>query len=184
MTQTVRQSQRCLFPEDKFASGLELKTVRILYALSVLQFITSNMPFYVPLTEAILCHGGTQKLVTFLNRVGAVSSIETVNRIAVKVVENRMKKGIKAQLVEGKVTIDNVDVLQPYAFVCTLDDTRSWHGASVQCVQPLPKSGNLTESDIHPQGELHTSIAPPPVPPAHVFNSPIPILKKKRHSVL
>ena len=109
------------------------------------------MPFHVPLTEAVLCHRGTQKLVTFLNQVGAALSIETVNRIAVKVVKNRMEKGVQAHLVEGKVTvvsIDNVDVLQPYAFVCTLDNTRSWHGTSVQCVQPLPKSGNLTESDI------------------------------------
>ena len=91
------------------------------------------------------------------------------------------KKGIKAQLVEGKVTIasiNNVDVLQPYTFVCTLDDTRSGNGTSVQCVQPFPKSGNLTESDLHPH-ELHASIAPPPAPPAHVCNSPIPILKKK-----
>ena len=115
------------------------------------------MPLHIPLTEAILCHRGTQKLVTILNRIGAVSSIETANRRAVKVVENRMEKWIKAQLVEGKVTvvsIDNVDVLQPYVFVCTLDNTRSWHGTSVQCVQPLPISGNLTELDLHPQGEL------------------------------
>ena len=42
----------------------------------------------------------------------AVTSIETVNRIPVKV----LKTGVKAHLVEEKVTmvsVDNVDVLQP-----------------------------------------------------------------------
>ena len=80
LTQTVRQSRRSLFAEDKLRSGLEIKTARLLYALSVLQFITNNtcnMPFHVPLTEAILCHRGTQKLVTFLNRIGAVYLSET-----------------------------------------------------------------------------------------------------------
>ena len=183
LTQTVRQSRRSLFADDKLRSGLEIKTARLLYALSVLQFITNNtcnMPFHVPLTEAILCHRGTQKLVTFLNRIGAVVSVDTVNRIAVKVVKNKMEKGVGGYLVEGKVTIasiDNVDVLEPYAFACALDDTRSWHGTSVQCVQPLPESGSLTESDLHAQRVVCQSNV---LPPDNTSNSPIPVLKKKR----
>ena len=98
LTQTVRQSRRSLFPDDLLGSRLVIKTVRIQNGLSVLQFITSNtsnMPFHFSLTEAILRYRGTQKLVTILNRIGAVSSTEKANCRAVKVVENWMGKGLK-----------------------------------------------------------------------------------------
>ena len=35
------------------------------------------------------------------------------------------------------IKIDNVDILQPYAMVSALS-SRSWHGTSVQCIQPRP----------------------------------------------
>ena len=41
------------------------------------------------------------------------------------------------------ISIDNIDILQPFSFVSSLDATRSWHGTSVQCVQPHPSSGHL-----------------------------------------
>ena len=46
------------------------------------------------------------------------------------------------------VTIDNVDILQSNTVVSTLDATRSWHGTSVQCIQPLPNSEQLSPQEI------------------------------------
>ena len=46
------------------------------------------------------------------------------------------------------VSIDNVDILQSHATVSSLDTTRSWHGRSVQCIQPLPKTAHLTNEEM------------------------------------
>ena len=46
------------------------KTIRHLYAISVLLFITDNtccMPFHVPVIETVLSHSGSQKLARVLN---------------------------------------------------------------------------------------------------------------------
>ena len=146
----------------------------------MLQFSTNNTcsaPFHIPLTEAVLCHGGTLKLVRILNRLGAVASIDTVNRLATHVVQARLSQGIKPDLhprMLAVVSIDNVDILQPYEFVSCQDATRSWHGTSVQCVQPLPVSGHLTSEDLlsHAVGEKHLPTSP--------AGTPIPTVKYTR----
>ena len=135
-------------------SELNIKNVRLFYALSVLAFCTNTTScalLHILVTEAVLCHGGTLELVKILNRIGAAASIETVNRLATHVVQKRLSDGVQSELEPQKfatVSIDNIDILQPYGFVSCLDATRSWRGASVQCVQPLPLSGNLTTDDI------------------------------------
>lgn len=91
----------------------------------------------------MLCHGGTLELVQILNRLGAVASLDTVNRVATQIVEMSMR--IIPELQPQKlvtVSIDNVDILESHGFVSCQDATRSWHGTSVQCVQPLPISGH------------------------------------------
>ena len=76
LTQTVRESRRKLFHDEK--EKVTTKTVRQLYILCVLLFCTNStcsMPLHVVLTEAILCHGGSLELVRIFNRIGAVASI-------------------------------------------------------------------------------------------------------------
>ena len=96
--------------------------------------------------EAVLCHGGTLELIQILNRLGAVASVETLNHLATHVVQMQFSEGLIADLEPQKfaaVSIDNIDILQPYGFVSCLDATRSWHGTSVQSVQSLLLSGHL-----------------------------------------
>ena len=157
MTQSVRQ-RRKLFETSpiEMDQNRHTRNVRLFYALSVLVFCTSatcNTPLHVLVTEAVLCHGGTQELVRILNRLGAAVCLDTVNRLATHVVEKRISKGVLSDLVPEcfvAVPIDNIDILQPYGFVSSLDATRSWHGTSVQCTQPLPISGCLTQDDVFP----------------------------------
>ena len=52
------------------------------------------MPFHSVLTEATLCHGGTHELVKLLNRVGAVASIDTHQRLATQVVQQRIARAV------------------------------------------------------------------------------------------
>ena len=142
MTQSIRSSRHSLL-QDKLT---EVSSKKI-YATSLLLFYTNSTcsaPFHVALTEAVLCHGGTVELVRILNRLGLIASLDTVNRVATHVVQRRISNGIECDLKPQKlaaVSIDNIDILQPYGFVSCQDATRSWHGTSVQCVQPLPTSG-------------------------------------------
>ena len=53
---------------------------RTVYALCVLLFPQCYVPLHLPLTDLILCHGGTTELVTVLNRFGAVASADTHSR--------------------------------------------------------------------------------------------------------
>ena len=128
------------------------------------------MPFHILLTEAIICHGGSLELVRILNRVGAVASLDTSNRLATFVVQQRITRGIVHELQPNTLTIvsvDNIDILQTHATVSCLDATRSWHGTSVQCTQPLPQSASLTQSEMlqattrkHAATSPVTSLAP------------------------
>jgi ribosome-binding factor A len=54
-----------------------------------------------------------------------------------------MKEGVMGELNPQLLmicSIDNIDILQLCAMVSSIKDRRSWHGTSVQCVQPLQDS--------------------------------------------
>ena len=55
-----------------------------------------------------------------------------------------------------------------------MDKTRSWHGTSVQCVQPLPVSGTLSQEEVLTGDD--TGKRPISTPVA----SPMPVEKQKR----
>ena len=91
------------------------------------------------------------ELVQILNRVGAVACLDTCNRLATEAVQQRVRVGIRMSLKPGLfsvASIDNIDILQIHQMVLALDKTRSWHGTSVQCVQPLPETGMLSIQEV------------------------------------
>ena len=127
--------------------------MRQLFILATILFCTNSQcsTLQTLLTEVTLCYGGTQELIKVLNRIGATTSLDTSQRIATHVVETRIIKGMVPELNERAlsiVLIDNIDILQTHAFVSSTDKSRSWHGTSVQYVQPLPVTGILTEDEL------------------------------------
>ena len=180
LTQSVRSKRRKLFQSEVDVS--QTKQLRQLYIISLVLFCTNtqcSMPFHTLLTEATLCHGGTQELVKILNRVGAIASIDTHQRLATQVVQERMAEGILPHINEKALSIlsvDNIDILQPHAFVSCTDATRSWHGTSVQCMQPLPVSGLLEEGDKNALQPGNSRKHPATSPTA----SPVPVERNKR----
>ena len=87
----------------------------------MLLFITNSecsFSFHVLLADAIESNGGSSELITILNRVGAVASIDTLKRIILAVSQNRKEQGVQSLLVPGKFTVasvDNIDFLQSHA---------------------------------------------------------------------
>ena len=95
------------------------------------------MPLHYLLTDAIQCHGGSTTLVKILNRVGACTSMDTLQRIQTTVATRRIEQGPTPYLNSQTlsiVSIENIDILQPCAMVSAQSPNRSWHGTSIQRV--------------------------------------------------
>ena len=122
-----------------------MHTVRTVYALCVLLFTTNPqccVPVHLPLTDLILCHGGTTELVTVLNRFGAVASADTHSRFLQNLSADR-KVLLDRNLSPNAfriVSVDNIDLMQSHAQVYATDSHRSYHGTSIQCVEPMPRT--------------------------------------------
>ncbi len=163
-TQSVRNRRRKLFDsESEVTNTRRMRQVYLLCTVLFCAISQCSMPFHTLLTEAILCHGGSQELVRILNQVGAVASLETSHRLATLVVQQRIARGIQPELRHRAlcvVSIDNIDILQSHAFVSSTDGTRSWHGTSVQCMQPLPLSAYLTDDEMVTAGRKHPASSP------------------------
>ena len=63
------------------------------------------------------------ELIKIMNRVGVAASIDTNHRLATQVVQSRLAHGILSDI-NMQVSIDNIDILQPHAFVSCTDATR------------------------------------------------------------
>ena len=69
------------------------------------------------------------------NRIGAVASLDTHERIATYAASERIKEGIYSELAPHALTvcsIDNIDIMQRHAIVSCTQGKRSWHMA-LQC---------------------------------------------------
>ena len=80
------------------------------------------------------------------------ASLDTHNRVATCAVARRIANGIRAELTPQTftvVSIDNIDILQRHAMVSSTESKRSWHGTSVQCVQPMPESITIPIQEMH-----------------------------------
>ena len=109
------------------------------------------MPLQYLLSDAILCLGGSTELVKLFNRIGAVSSLDTHDRVATCAVEDRIARGISCELEPRTLTVvsmDNIDILQRHAMVSSAESKRSWHGTSVQAFQPMPTCIVLSEQEL------------------------------------
>ena len=73
--------------------------IRLTYLVSVIAFCASgghcSIPLHVLLADYIEANGGSEKVITVLNRLGAVASIEPLNRHIMKVSVQRVVERLK-----------------------------------------------------------------------------------------
>ena len=101
------------------------------------------MPLHTLLTDVVEMCGGSSVLVHILNRLGAVSSTDTHHRYVQYTVTKQLQEDKIPNLAPHAFTIasaDNLDCSQPHATVYSGDQSRSWHGTTMQVVQPKPQS--------------------------------------------
>ena len=103
------------------------------------------------LTDIIDCQGGTELLIRILNKLGICYSMDTLARyIQHKITNDEVTGGTKHLDPEGFtfVSADSIDFQHSYAQIVKGSYSTSWHGTSVQAVQPLP-SLSLVEDCTH-----------------------------------
>lgn len=100
-----------------------------------------SIPLHTLIADTIESCGGSSYLIKTLNRLGVCSSADTLARFMQCKVQEREKRGPEHECVNNALTIisvDNIDFQHSYARVFCGKQTSSWHGTTVQAVQPKP----------------------------------------------
>ena len=142
VTRLTQSSNDKLGRKQSDSHALERK-VRIAYVVCVIVFCATggrcSVPLHTLLTDFIEASGGSSELITVSNKLGAVASSETLDRRITRVSAQCMQEGLLKDVKRKTFTIattDNIDFLQSHASVYSGSQHRSWHGTSVQVVQP------------------------------------------------
>ena len=132
------------------------KQIRRFFLLCMILFNADDrcsLPLHTLLTDMIDSQGGTALLVKILNRLGICASADTLSRfIQYKACspENATNKQLDPECFTV-VSADNIDFMHIFARVYKGNENASWHGTTVQVVQPIPTlsqtctSGDVTE---------------------------------------
>ena len=127
-----------------------------------------NYPLHLTLTDYIDSQSGSSELLQVLSRFGICVSRDTFQRHKTAVIVNRRQEGMQGKVLSGAfciASIDNIDRLAPGKKITTRNDSRGFHGTSIQHVAPKPRSCQLTPGDV-PEAPMIT------VPPDGLFSSP------------
>ena len=90
-------------------------------------------------------------MIWILNRIGAIASIDAHKSYTQKVVHTLLAKGVLSSLNLNSFSVDNIDFMQSHAYVYSGSQARSWHGTTIQIVQPSihrPTSDSVQAIDI------------------------------------
>ena len=98
------------------------------------------MPMHTLLTDTIESQGGSALLIKILNRLGVCASADTLSRFIQYKASTFSKNKLKSLSPDSLtvVSTDNIDFMHSFAQVFCVNQTSSWHGTTVQAIQPLP----------------------------------------------
>ena len=155
----------CLLTQPLSARAVKtpshVRRVRRFFCACLLMFATncqSTLPIHTFITDVVEMCGGNTRLVRFLNRLGVCASTDTHARY----VQYRIKKSLKDGAMSGfpqdsfaVASVDNIDYVHSYARVYCGKQQSSWHGITIQIVQPQPTV--LIDRETRTQAETTTS---------------------------
>ena len=144
LSQSVSERRCTSKVSDNTTRAQHIKKVRRFYCLCVLMFCTDDrcyLPLHNLVTDIVESLGGSTLLVKVLNRLGICCSADTLARSIQHRVKERETKGPEQECCRDSITFisaDNIDFLHSYAQVFCGNQSSSWHGTTVQAVQPSP----------------------------------------------
>jgi hypothetical protein len=119
----------------------QIKQFRRFFIFATILFCTDdrcNMPLHTFMTDLVESQGGSGLLIKLLNRLGICSSSDVLSRF-IQYKADTIKPD--EHLDSDSFTIisaDNIDFLHSYASIFKGSRNSSWHGTTVQSVQPMP----------------------------------------------
>ena len=106
-----------------------------LYCLSTLFFCKNsqyNMPLQYLLSDAVLCLGGSTERLKILNRIGAVSSLDTHDRVATYAVGEHIAQGFRSELQPQTLTVTSLDNIEIFCSVMQWCQVQSQREAGME----------------------------------------------------
>ena len=101
-----------------------------------------SMPMHILIANLIESQGGSTFLIQALNKFGVCSSQDTLQRFIQSKVDTKKGKHPCSGYFNSSsftvISVDNIDFLHSFARVFKGTQNSSWHGTTVQLVQPLP----------------------------------------------
>ena len=140
-----------------------IRNTRRFFCLCMLMFCANNrchMPLHSFITDIVDGLGGSTYLIKILNRLGICSSVDTLERRIQYITSLREEEGAEHECEERALTFisaDNIDYIHSFAQVYCGKQQSSWHGTTVQAVQPMPSLNEhryTVSTETSPQSTL------------------------------
>ena len=166
LTRSISERRGTSKVNDPSSPSYQSKKTRRFYLLCALLFCINDrcsLPIHTLITDLIEGQGGSALLIRILNRLGVCASVDTLACFIQDKVssENSLSSFLHPESFTI-VSADNIDFLHSYARVFKGSKNSSWHGTSVQAVQPLPSLSIHSEvhmSDTHVHQDTGTTPA-------------------------
>lgn len=116
------------------------------FCVCVLLFTTNNQcsfPLYILIADAVETCGGSSRLLKLLNRLGICTNADKHDNYVAERVKKQKEVGVLSAYPDNAFTVasmDNLDFLHSYARIYCGKQQSSWHGTTVQLVQPQPSN--------------------------------------------
>ena len=99
-----------------------------------------SIPVHTLIADIVESYGGSTQLVKVLNQLGVCSSADTPARSIQYRVQELKERAPEQDCLPNAtrvISTDNIDFLHSYAQIFCEKQTSSWHGTTVQAVQPM-----------------------------------------------
>ena len=170
-TQSVkeRRASQCIEPLESSNLSKIATLVCLLITCTNAKQLT---PIHNILADIIETCGGSRELIRILNRMGFVSSPDSHDRFVTFHAEAERDKHLWTKISPSVVTVasvDNFDMLQTHSAIYQGKHHRSYHGTTIQLVQPLP---SMTLDQLNVTMHASTSVSLPEDTHVHIDDSP------------
>ena len=123
------------------------KKVRLFLIFCTMMFCINEdftIPLHTLITDTIEAQGGSAMLIRILNQLGTCASSNTLAHYIQHKSSNRKNIMLQCLNMDGfsVVSIDNINFVHTQARISKGKNNSSWHGTSIQVVQPLPSLSN------------------------------------------
>ena len=143
MTTLTKPKRQATLSEPPNLKAGQLPKLFILAALAHMVHSPCHYPLHLPLSDYTDAMSGSADLLQTMSRLGICSSRDTLQRLKTTVVLERHEVGMQKEVATGAfsiTSIDNIDRAAPGRRITPGNQSRGFHGTSIQHVAPKPIS--------------------------------------------